>query len=65
MMFYYRRLVLMTCVPDSHQRQHCADVTLTSHIAVSEAGPFIPTDCSRLTGDYGGFVRMVDDEVPG
>ena len=40
-------------------------VTSTSHIVVSEAGPFIPTDCSRLTGDYGGFVRMVDDEEPG
>ena len=28
------------------------------------AGPFIPSDYSRLTGDYGRLVRMVDDEEP-
>ena len=53
------------CVPDSRHGQQCADVTSTSRTLLFQIGPFIPTDCSRLTGDYGGFVRMVDDEEPG
>jgi hypothetical protein len=34
----------------------------TLHIVVSEAGPIIPSDYSRHTGDDSWLVRMVDDE---
>ena len=37
-------------------------VMSTLHIVVSEAGPIIPSDHSRLTENDGWLVRMVDDE---